>query len=102
MGICCNHRNDNYELKVNRLVQKSGGQFTNSESATFSTSTATPTNPPTSGNCMIVIITIKTDYYPEETSFKVINRNGIDFMSGNGYTSQLYDYTAHPLKLQIK
>jgi len=93
-GMCCTHGDGSYELKVNGSVQKSGGQFTNNESTTFSTSPATPTNPPTSGNCMNVIVTIKTDYYPEETSFKVINQNGVEFMSGNGYTTQLYDYTA--------
>jgi len=93
-GMCCTHGNGSYELKVNGSVQKSGGQFTNGESTTFSTSPVPPTNAPVPGPSINVYIVIKTDYYPEETSFKIINQNGIEFMSGGGYTAQLTEYAA--------
>jgi len=94
-GMCCSYGNGSYELKVNGSVRKTGGQFTDSESTIFSTSPVpASTSAPNSGNCMNVVVIIKTDIYPEETSFKVVNQNGIEFMSGDSYTTKLYEYPA--------
>jgi len=41
-----------------------------------------------------VYIVIKTDNYPTETSFKVIDQNGLEVMAGGSYTKQLSEYVA--------
>merc|ERR1711933_52839 len=53
-----------------------------------------PTNAPVSGPTISVNIIIKTDNYPQETSFKITNQDGIEFLSGGGYTAALTLYTA--------
>jgi len=91
-GICCNYGDGAYNLFVNGALINSGNTFTDSETITFSTSNA-PTSPP-NGNCMNVIVTIKTDNYPQETSYKVMSQTGTEFMSGGDYTIPLYEYAA--------
>merc|ERR1712183_295207 len=53
---------------------------------------ASPTNAPAPGPSILVYIIIKTDYYPGDTSFKVTNQDGIEFMSGGDYTASLTQY----------
>merc|ERR1712129_176688 len=95
-GICCGYGEGRYELKVDGAVIKSGGVFTNSETTTFPSNAPVPvpTNPPVPGPSIELYIIILTDTYPEETSFKIIDQNGIEFMTGGGYTEQLTEYTA--------
>jgi len=78
--------------------------FSNSETITFPSNApvtvptnsplASPTNAPAPGPSILVYIIIKTDYYPGDTSFKVTNQDGIEFMSGGDYTASLTQYIA--------
>jgi len=89
-GMCCSYGNGSYELSVNGAVVKTGGQYGASETTRFSTSSGpSPTSAP---GCLNVIVTITTDDYPEETTFKVVNQNGAEFMSGGPYAGKRTEY----------
>jgi len=102
-GLCCVHGQGGYNLFVDGALIKAGGGFTNSETTTFPSVPGPvptkpplplPTNSPVIGPSISVYVIIKTDNYPAETSFKVFNQNGVEVMSGGGYTAQLTEYTA--------
>jgi len=90
-GMCCTYGDGSYELSVNGAVIKTGGQYGASETTRFSTSSgSSPTTAP--GPCLNVIVTITTDDYPGETTFKVVNQNGAEFMSGGPYSGKRTEY----------
>ena len=106
-GMCCNYGAGSYELNVNGAVVKSGGEFAFDETTVFSTIVPSnspivnPTPNPTTiapaqspVGCLSVKVTINTDFYPTETSFKIMTPNGNILMSGNGYTGSLTEYTS--------
>lgn len=58
--------------------------------------TPPPTPRPTSANCKILKVTVKTDNYPDETTWTVTNKCGSAtqvVMSGGPYTGKLTTYT---------
>merc|ERR1712183_1164750 len=81
-GICCSYGNGGYKIMVDGTEVISGGDFGNSETETFTVSTApvtNPTAPPTTApvtnpsGCVMFVITLNTDDYGYETSFTLIN-----------------------------
>merc|ERR1712176_369785 len=94
-GLCCVHGQGGYNLFVDGKLAKAGGIFTKSETTTFQAvpgpTTAPskpplplPTTSPVVGSNISVYIIIKTDNYPAETSFKVLNQYGTEVMAGGG------------------
>merc|ERR1712119_2080 len=94
-GICCSYGNGGYKIMVDGTEVISGGDFGNSETETFTVSTApvtNPTAPPTTApvtnpsGCVMFVITLNTDDYGYETSFTLIN----DFTQGTRLAGGLY------------
>jgi hypothetical protein len=85
-GICCSEGDGNYTLKVDGIVIKTGGNFTNIETTLFDVS------------CKKVTVEIQTDQQPQDTSWNITGgaaSNGtIVVMSGENYTSSGLTFTS--------
>lgn len=90
-GICCSAGQGSYELKEKNanVAFASGGDFNNEESTNFSIKTL-DTKPDIS-------LTIQLDKYPQETTWKLKNSNGVVVASGGAYT-QAYGQIQEEIK----
>jgi len=117
-GICCTFGNGGYNLFVNNVLKKAGGNFLTTETYRFSTGSASPTTPPTLAptpvptkapspvptnaptlapvdGCAVTTVLITTDDYPEETTYVIKNMKGVQFLMGGGYTNKRAVYSAN-------
>ncbi len=84
-GICCGFGNGSYSVTAGSDVLASGGQFGSQESTPFSVG-GSSTPPPTGCSANPVTLSLQTDQYGSETSWR-INRGGSQVANGSGYNS---------------
>jgi len=83
-GICCGYGSGSYSVKYDGNTAKEGGSFGRSESTTFGEA---------SGVKMFKL-TLKTDNYPSETTWDLVNTcNNQRVISGGPYSNKLTEYT---------
>jgi endonuclease I len=84
-GICCSYGNGSYSLSDDSGVLASGGNFSSTETKTFTVGNVTP--PPPSCTETLATLNLTTDNYGSETSWQLTNSSGTVLYTGSGYSS---------------
>ena len=82
-GCCCKYGKGKYEIEYDGELVHSGGEFDYFEEVQV---------PP--APCKPFKLVLRTDNYPSETSWKVIDSKGVVAIQGGGYNSKMTNYVA--------
>ena len=84
-GICCSYGNGSYTWKNGSTTLTSGGSFGSSQTRTFTIGSGSGGGGGSS--TADIVVTIKTDNYPSETTWQVLNSGGTTLGGGGPYST---------------
>jgi len=81
-GICCGYGSGSYSVKYDGNTAKEGGSFGSSESTTFGEAPS----------MKMFKLTLKTDNYPAETTWDLVNTCNNERITGGPYSERMTEY----------